>query len=270
MEQIPLPEIIEIKETGANQADIIIGPAYPGYGNTIGNSLRRVLLSSLPGAAVTSAKIKGITHEFTALEGVKEDVVEIILNLKKLRFKVHGEDPVTVKISAKGEQQVTGKDFQLSSDIELANPTQKIATLTSKTSSFEIEVTVTSGRGYLPVENINKDNAQLGTINIDAIFTPVRNVNYRVENVRVGQMTNFDRIILTVLTDGTISPIEALQYAAQALVDQFSKVVALSTPQMASSTPEVAVDSEDTNGAPEEATEEKAKKKRGRPKKEAK
>ncbi|MBI5038053.1 MAG: DNA-directed RNA polymerase subunit alpha [Candidatus Kerfeldbacteria bacterium] len=269
MEQIPLPEIIEIKETGVNQADIIIGPAYPGYGNTIGNSLRRVLLSSLPGAAVTAAKIKGITHEFTALEGVKEDVVEIILNLKKLRFKVHSEEPVVVKISAKGDQIVTGKDIQLNSDIELSNPSQRIATLTSKTSTFEMELTVKSGRGYLPVENINKDNAQLGTINIDAVFTPVKNVNYRIENVRVGQMTNYDRIILTVLTDGTITPQDALRYAAQALVDQFSKVVELASP-LATPEKEVAENKNDAAEAEIDAPEEKAKKKRGRPKKEAK
>lgn len=267
MEQLSLPASIEIKETGDNQADIIIGPAYPGYGNTLGNSLRRVLLSSLPGAAVTAVKIKGVTHEFTTLPGVKEDMVQVILNLKKLRFKLHESDEVKVLLKAKGDGKVTGKDIALTSDVTLSNDDMTIATITDKAGSIEMELTIKEGRGYQPVENLEKKSSELGIINIDAIYTPIRNVNYRVENVRVGQMTNYDRVIISVTTDGTVSPAEAVRYAAQTLVDHFTVITQIGaegsgSTDTASGDTDEAVESRKTD-----ETEEKPKKKRGRPKK---
>lgn len=268
MQSIPLPERIEIKETGTNQADVIIEPAYPGYGNTLGNSLRRVLLSSLPGAAITAAKIKGVTHEFTTLPGVKEDIVEIILNLKKLRFHLHETEEAKATLKVKGEKEATGSDFKLTSDIVLGNPEQHIATLTAKDAELEIEVTIKTGRGYLPVENMDKKDVVLGTINVDAIFTPIKNVNYRVENVRVGQMTNYDRIIMSVTTDGTMSPADAVRYAASILVEHFNQIA-----HLGESSDEADAKSEEITepiDAETPAEPEKAKKKRGRPKKEDK
>ncbi len=264
MEQLSLSESIDIKETGENQADIIIGPAYPGYGNTLGNSLRRVLLSSLPGAAVTAVKIKGVTHEFTTIPGVKEDMVQVILNLKKLRFKLHDTEETKVTLKASGDGKVTGKDISLTSEVTLSNTDLVIATISDKSATLEMELTIKEGRGYQPVENLDKKESELGVINVDAIFTPIRNVNYRVENVRVGQMTNYDRIILSVTTDGTITPEEAVRYAAQTLVDHFAVIAKHGD----TTKPEVAAEKkEDTAEAVVEEKEEKPKKKRGRPKK---
>lgn len=225
MEKLPLPEKYEIKRISENQADIIIEPCYPGYGTTIGNTLRRVLLSSLSGVAITAIKIKKATHEFSTLPGVKEDFVSIILNLKLLRFKLHKVNETKVMLKVKGEKKVKAKDIQTTSELEIVNPEADIATLTDKNAELEIELTIQSGRGYLPVENVEKKKIQLGTIAIDAIFTPVKNVNFRVQNVRVGQMTNYDQVILGITTDGTITPEEALKKASQILVEHYTAII---------------------------------------------
>lgn len=197
---------------------------YPGYGVTIGNSLRRVLYSSLPGAAIVQVKIKGVQHEFSTIPYVLEDVLQICLNLKKLRFKMLGEGPQRGELKVKGEREVKGKDFELPSQVELVNPEEHIATLTDKKAELEMEIQIEKGLGYEPVERRRKAQKRLeiGQIPLDAIFTPVRRVKYSVENMRVGERTDFDRLILEIETDGTISPREAFEKACQILVDHFT------------------------------------------------
>ncbi len=221
MQPLPLPTRVEKQSKDKNQALIIIEPCAPGYGTTLGNALRRVLLSSLPGAAATSVKIKGVTHEFSTLPGVKEDIVEIILNVKSLRFKLHNVAQSKVTLKVKGEKTVTGKDINCPSDVEVTTPALRIATLTDKTAELEMEIVIEEGRGYVPIEAAEKRSYEHGTISLDAIYSPVRNANFSVENVRVGQMTNYDKLTMMVTTDGSITPLEALQQSAQILVEHF-------------------------------------------------
>ncbi|MBI4134905.1 MAG: DNA-directed RNA polymerase subunit alpha [Candidatus Sungbacteria bacterium] len=194
---------------------------HPGYGLTIGNSLRRVLLSSLEGAAVTSVKIGGVGHEFSAIEGVLEDVVEIILNLKKLRFKLHGEGPETATLSIKGEREVKASDLKTPAQLEVVTPDIHIATITDKKITLEMDLEVSKGLGYQPVEQRSKEKVEIGTIALDAAFSPVRHVNYEVENMRVGDRTDYNRIRLHIETDGSITPHDALQQAVSTLIQQF-------------------------------------------------
>lgn len=222
MQNIPLPTKIEQVKLDGNQAEISIQPCFPGYGTTLGNSLRRVLLSSLPGAAVTSFKIKGASHEFATLPHVKEDLVEISLNLKQLRLKSHSDQPVRLQLKTKGEKVVTAGDISPNADVEVANKDLVIATLTDKTAEFEMELIVEQGRGYVPTETKEKEAVETDMIIIDSIFTPVRNVGFKIENVRVGQMTNYENLILNIETDGTVSPMEALQQSTQVLIDHFN------------------------------------------------
>lgn len=223
MAHIPLPNSIEVQPVDgeSNRAQIIVKPCSPGYGTTIGNALRRVLLSSLPGAAVTSVKIKGVDHEFSTIDHVKEDVVEIILNLKTLRFVVHSDEPVELELSVSGEKVVTAADFSENSQVEVVNTDQVIANLTDASAELTMKVTVEKGRGYIPVEERETESLEVGAIAVDAVFTPIRNVNYKTEHVRVGQMTNFDKLVLDISTDGTMSPQEAFESAADILVEQF-------------------------------------------------
>lgn len=223
MENIPLPSKIEIQPgKNANQVVVSIQPCHPGYGTTLGNALRRVLLSSLPGAAVTAFKIKGVSHEFSSLSNVLEDMVEVALNLKQLRLKVFSAEPVRLELKVKGEKKVTAKDIKPNSDVEIVNPDLLIATLTSKDAELEMEIIVSQGRGYIPTENREKENLETNMIIVDAIFTPIKNVGFQIENVRVGQMTNYENLILNIETDGTISPQEALNQATQILIDHFN------------------------------------------------
>jgi len=201
---------------------MIVEPCFHGYGTTLGNALRRVLLSSLPGAAVVAVKIKGVSHEFQAVENVKEDVLEIILNLKSLRLKCFSEEPVKLFLKADGLKSVTGKDIEPNADVEIVNPEIKLATLTDPKARFEMELTVSRGRGYSPTEERVNENLEIGTLAIDALFSPVRNVGYRVENTRVGEITNYDKLIMTIETDGTILPEEAVRESAKTLIDFFS------------------------------------------------
>ncbi|RJO59177.1 DNA-directed RNA polymerase subunit alpha [Candidatus Parcubacteria bacterium] len=225
MEKISLPSKINFQEQGENQAAFIIEPCYPGYGTTLANALRRVLLSSLPGAAVTAIKISGITHEFSTLPHVQEDMVDLILNVKGIRFKMHEGETALVTIKSKGEKVLTAGDLKCPSNVEVTNPEHVIAHLTDKGAEMEMELTVNAGRGYVPVEMREKEKLDLGTIAVDAIYTPIKNVNFAVENVRVGQMTNYDKVTITVITDGTISPLQAFSDAAKILVEHFQHLL---------------------------------------------
>ncbi len=218
---IPLPSKPKIVSEEGNRTVFEIEGLYPGYGQTIGNSLRRVLLSSLKGAAITSVKIEGVGHEFTTIEGVMEDVVDIILNLKQMRFRLHEDGPFNVKLEVKGEKEAKGKDFDVPSQVEIVSKDLHIATLTSKKSSFVVEATVESGLGYVPIEARIKEKTEVGLIALDAAFSPVRAVNYEVENMRVGNRTDYNRVRLHIETDGSINARDAFTSAAAILVEQF-------------------------------------------------
>jgi DNA-directed RNA polymerase subunit alpha len=197
-------------------AKFIAEPFETGYGHTIGNSLRRVLLSSLEGAAISSIKVDGAMHEFTTIDGVVEDVTEIVLNLKKVLFKAHTRDPQTLLLSANKEGEVTAADIQLNQNVELVNPDQHICTLDRK-KKFEMELEVKVGRGFLPGDENKKPNQAIGVIAVDSLFSPVTRVRYGVENARVGQRTDYDRLLLEIWTDGRISPDDALTQASAIL-----------------------------------------------------
>lgn len=213
------PKFTEIdKFTGKFEID----GCYPGYGTTLGNALRRVLLSSLEGAAITSVKIKGISHEFSTIPGVLEDAVHMILNLKKVRFRMFSEEPMKVTLKSKGMGEVKAGDIKCSSEIEVINPDQVIATITDKKTNLEMEIEVSRGLGYVPVEQQKRENKEIGVIAIDAIYTPIERVNYTVEDMRVGKRTDYNRITLEIKTDGSISPKEAIAKAVEILISQFS------------------------------------------------
>ncbi len=222
MQQIALPSKPKYTEIAQNHGKFEIGGCYPGYGSTLGNALRRVLLSSLPGAAARSVKIKGVSHEFSTIPGVMEDAVQIILNLKQVRFRSHSDEPVTVTLKSKGEGVVTGKDIKCPSSVEVVNPDQIIATVTDKKTELEMDIVVDRGLGYVAVESREDEEREIGEIAIDAIYTPVKRVNYEVENMRVGKRTDYDKITLEVMTDGTLSPEEAFHQSVTILVEQFS------------------------------------------------
>ncbi|MDD3301898.1 MAG: DNA-directed RNA polymerase subunit alpha [Patescibacteria group bacterium] len=223
MQNIALAKKIEFKPgKDQNEGLIIVEPLYPGYGMTLGNSLRRVLLSSLPGAAVVGVKIKGVSHEFMAMPNVKEDVLEIILNLKQLRLKVHSEEEVRLELHVKGAKKITAADIEKNSAVQIANPELFLAETTSADANLDLEIFINEGRGYRMVEGSKKDGRDIGYIEIDSIFSPVLIVSIDVENTRVGKMTNWDKLVLNLKTDGTISPMEAFEQSVKILVDQFS------------------------------------------------
>ncbi|HBR80753.1 MAG: DNA-directed RNA polymerase subunit alpha [Candidatus Uhrbacteria bacterium GW2011_GWE2_45_35] len=226
MENILLPTNFTIEPTDKpNVANLVLEPCYFGYGTTVGNALRRVLLSSLPGAAVTAIKIKGATHEFQAVTNVKEDVLQIILNLKNLRLKLHADQPVKLHLRVKGAALVTAADFEANADVEIVNPELVIATLTDAKSDFDLEAVVERGRGYSSTEERKEKPEELGMIAIDALFSPVRNVGYRVENTRLGDVTNYDKLVMTIETDGTIEPQDAVSQSAKVLLDYFNLLI---------------------------------------------
>ncbi|HLC95111.1 MAG TPA: DNA-directed RNA polymerase subunit alpha, partial [Patescibacteria group bacterium] len=227
MQIITCPQKPKYTALSQNYGKFEILGCYPGYGTTLGNALRRVLLSSLDGAAVKSVKIKGVSHEFSTISGVMEDVVQIILNLKQVRFRLHGDDAIKVTVKSKGEGIVTAADIKTPSNIEIVNPEQVIATLTDKKTEFEMEIEVDKGVGYVPVESserVERADREIGVIAIDAIYTPVKRVNYEVENMRVGKRTDYDKVTLEVVTDGSISPATAFQKSVAILVSQFSSL----------------------------------------------
>jgi DNA-directed RNA polymerase subunit alpha len=223
MENILLPTNISIVPgEQPNTAILTVEPCFYGYGTTLGNALRRVLLSTLPGAAVTAVKIKGATHEFQAVPNVKEDVLQIILNLKGLRMRMHSEAPVKLMLRKKGDGDVTAADFEPNADVEIVNPDLHLATVTDGKGEFEMEIVIERGRGYSPTEERKRETGEIGMIAIDALFSPIRNVGYRVENTRVGDITNFDKLVMTIETDGTVDPQDAIRQSAKILIDHFS------------------------------------------------
>lgn len=227
MENLILPTKIEIKEgESPNEGILTIEPCHQGYGTMLGNSLRRVLLSSLPGAAVTAVKMKGAQHEFSTLPNVKEDILEIILNLKLLRMRIHIDETLRLKLFAKGVKDVKASDIKTTADVEIVNPDLHIATLTSKDGELDMELFVSRGRGYAPTEEREKTNAEIGVIVIDALYNPVRNVGFRVEPVRLGQITNYDKLIMNIETDGSVSPVDAIAQSIKILLDYYNLVMA--------------------------------------------
>ncbi len=224
MENILLPSSMTF-EPGATQAEatLVIEPFFYGYGRTIGNALRRVLLSSLPGAAVTAVKIKGVQHEFTAIPGVLEDALTVILNLKGLRLKCHSESPVKLTLKKTGKGEVTAADFDSNADVEIMNKDLQIATLTDDKSDFEMEITIGRGRGYSPTEE-REPSGEIGLIAIDSLFSPVRNVGFKVEPTRVGEITDYDKLTMKIETDGSITPEEAVKQSVAILLDHYNLI----------------------------------------------
>jgi len=222
MQDLLLPSEVEFSQgESATSADLVITPCHFGYGTTLGNALRRVLLSSLPGAAVEAFKIKGTQHEFTAVEGIKEDVVQIILNLKQLAVKSHSDDIVVLKLKKNKKGEIKAKDIEKNSEVEIMNPDLTIATLTQD-KDFEMNILVGKGRGFTTAEEKDKKDYDLGTIVIDSIYNPVKDVGYSVEYTRVGDITNYEKLIVHVDTNGVITPREAINKANQILMDHFN------------------------------------------------
>jgi len=221
-----LSDTVTIKTVSENETEGVfeIEGLYSGYGLTVGNALRRALLSSLPGGAITQFKVKGVAHEFTTIDNVKEDVVEITINLKQVRFRVHTDEPQVLLLKKKGEGAVTASDFEKNSLVEVINPNQHIATITSKTGAIEMEITVEKGLGYSSVESRKQEKLGIGVVAIDSFFTPVTKVNYTIENMRVGDRTDFNRLRFEIETDGSLSPSSALHKSANVLRDHFEKV----------------------------------------------
>ena len=198
---------------------------YPGYGHTLGNSLRRIILSSLPGVAITSVKIAGVNHEFSVLDGIKEDVVTILLNLKKVRMRFATDEPQVLTLKVKGEKVVTAADLEVPGQVEILTPDEVIATLTSKSASLEMEIRAEKGLGFMPKEMIDKSRVDIGTIALDGIFTPIRRASYEVENMRVGDRTDFNKLRLFIETDGTVAPSVALSSAIEIMINQLKAIV---------------------------------------------
>ena len=248
-----MPEHVDIESEEDNTATFSVYPYFPGYGPTIGNALRRVLLSSLPGAAITHVKVDGIDHEFTALDGVKEDAVSLMLNLKKVRVSSDSNEPVEIVLDTEGKKSVTAGDFKTPPDVTIANKDLHLAELTDASAKIVIRCMVEQGRGYIPSEDWNREKRDIGTIALDAIFTPVKRVSYRVENVRVGQNTNYHKLVMTISTDGTVSPLDALKQASSILRDHFNELTGDFELSLTSDRPEEVVELEEE---PEQAEPE--------------
>jgi len=218
---IHTPGVVKVDEHSDTSATFVIEPLHSGYGMTLGNSLRRVLLSSISGAAITAFKIEGITHEFATVKGVKEDVVDIMLNLKGVRFRIFGDEAQTLRITKQGKGTVTAKDIATNADIEIVNPSHVIATLDDDKAKLVMDITVETGRGYRTVEEgaIHKASDMIA---VDAIFSPILRVRYKVENTRVGQITDLDKLLITIDTDGTITPRDGFEEAAAILINQYT------------------------------------------------
>lgn len=243
------PGVVSVQDHSSTSATFAVEPLHTGYGMTLGNSLRRVLLSSIAGAAVTSFRVEGATHEFTSVPGVKEDIVDIMLALKGIRFKVFSSEPQTLSISKKGKGPVTAGDIKTNADVEVVNKDHVIATIDDAKATLEMELVVETGRGYRPVdETAHRKSSDM--IAVDAIFSPVYRVRYKVENTRVGQMTDLDKLIIVIDTDGTITPRDAFEEAAAILVNQYTA--------LAGQTRVEATASLTTEQSPEEVSEDSA------------
>ena len=244
------PKVIrEDKVSGVYEIDGL----YPGYGHTLGNSLRRIILSSLPGTAITKVKIAGVEHEFSAIDGIKEDVITILLNLKKVRIRLDTDEPQVISIKASGIKEVTAKDIQVPGQAEVLNPELHIASLTEKSSDLDIELTVEKGLGYVSKEVLQKERVDIGSITLDAAFTPIRKANYEVENMRVGDRTDFNRLRFMIETDGTVTPREALEKSIVLMIHQLKAVVGFKEEEI--------VESVSKDSVSDEVSEEKEGKK---------
>lgn len=250
---IALPSKPRIVNESERSGTYEIDGLYPGYGYTLGNSLRRIVLSSLPGAAITHVMVPGVAHEFSTIEGVKEDMVTILLNVRRIRLKLLTDEPQTLTLSVKGPKVVTAADLKLPSQVEILNPEQHIADITGK-SNFEMELRVERGLGYVPKEAHQKERVDIGTIALDAIFSPIRRVNYEVENMRVGDRTDFNRLRILIETDGTLTPREALETSIATMIHQLKAVVGFKeeeTPELAMPVVESASRALDKQNAPD-------------------
>ena len=227
---IILPSKPRIVKEDTSSGVYEIDGLYPGYGHTLGNSLRRIILSSIPGAAITSLSIDGVKHEFSSIEGIKEDVIAIILNLKKTRFKLHGDEAQKATLHIKGVGVITAKDIETPSQIEIMNKDQYICESTAKVVDLAIELTIEKGLGYVPRDVLQKEKADIGSIMLDASFTPIRRASYEVENMRVGDRTDHNRLRVSIETDGTISPHDALESSIHTMITQLQAVVGFREP----------------------------------------
>jgi DNA-directed RNA polymerase subunit alpha len=227
------PALAAIDEQSKTSATFVIEPLHPGYGNTLGNSLRRVLLSSIRGGAITAFRVEGASHEFTTIAGVKEDVVDIMLNLKNVRLKVHSDEPVELRLEKKGAGPITAGDIKTTADVEIVNPGQLIATIDDPKKSIIMDFVAEAGRGYLTIEDSSVKRLHSDMIALDAVFSPVLRVRYKVNPTRVGQETNLDRLDLTVETNGAISPKDAFEEAAAILVNQYTALAGSTTVEAA-------------------------------------
>jgi len=223
---------------------------YPGYGHTLGNSLRRIILSSLPGAALTQLKIDGVLHEFSTLDGIKEDIITVILNLKKARFTMTTDEPQTLQLSLKGAKKVVAGDIKATGQVEVLNPDQYICEITDKNTALNMELKIEMGLGYLPKEAIQKEKVEIGTIALDSAFTPIRRVNYEVETMRVGDRTDYNRLKITIETDGTLTPRKALETAIEVMVHQLKAIIGFKEEELIEMPSSVAPEA-----TPESATE---------------
>ncbi len=231
---IVLPSKPKIISEDQHRGSYEIEGLFPGYGHTLGNSLRRIILSSMSGTAITAVKIAGAEHEFATLSGVKEDVISIILALKKVRFQLSGEGPERIQLSAKGEGVVTAGDIKAGGQVEILNKDLVIATLTDKKASLDIEMHVKKGLGYVAKEFFRREANEIGTIYLDAVFSPIRQVSYEVENMRVGDMTNYNRLRLHIETDGTITPHQALENSIAIMITQLKAIIGFQDPELES------------------------------------
>lgn len=250
--KIIMPSKPRVVVEEGNKGVFEIDGLYPGYGHTLGNSLRRIILSSLPGASLTSIKIDGVSHEFSTIEGVKEDVIVLILNMKKIRFKMASDEPQTVTLSIKGPHEVKASDVKTGGQVEVLNGDLHIASVTGKV-NFNVEMRIEKGLGFVPKEVIQKDKVDVGTVAVDAIFTPIRRVAYEVENMRVGDNTNHNRLRISIETDGTLTPREALSESIAIMINQLKAIIDFKDPEE-----EVKV--EKKSAKKEEATESDDKK----------
>ena len=243
---ITLPSKPRVVSEEGLQGVYEIDSLYPGYGHTLGNSLRRIILSSLSGAAVTSVKIDGVNHEFATIEGVRESVMEILLNLKRVHFSLQGDEPQTIRLSVKGPKAITAADLTLPSQVSITNPDQHICDVAGKV-SLELEATIERGLGYVPREVLTKEKVDIGTIALDATFTPIRRVNYEVENMRVGDRTDFNRLRILIETNGTLTPREALEKSIEIMIHQLKSIIGFQEEEV----PTVSADfGDDIMGAP--------------------
>ncbi len=227
------PALASVNEQSTTIAEFVIEPLHAGYGNTLGNSLRRVLLSSIEGAAIVAFRVEGASHEFTTIPGVKEDVVDIMLNLKNVRLKVHSDQPIELRLEKKGAGVVTAADIKTSADVEVVNPDQIIATIDDPKKSVLFDLVVEAGRGYRTIEQSSTSRLHSDMIALDAVFSPVLRVRYKVESTRVGQETNLDKLLITVETDGSLSPRDAFEQASAILVNQYTALAGSTTVEAA-------------------------------------